>query len=65
MRLIAFLTESASVKPVLLHLGLPAEPPRVTPARSPPLDDLDQSPTCDQIDPAPVPEYKFDQTVSW
>ena len=31
----------------------------------PPLDDLDQSPTCDQIDPAPVPEYQFDQTVSW
>ena len=31
MRLITFLTEPASVKPILLHLGLPAEPPTVVP----------------------------------
>ena len=44
MRLIAFVTEPASVKPVLLHLGLPAEALLVAPARGPPLGDIDQSP---------------------
>ena len=65
MRLIAFLTEPASVKPVLLHLGLPAEPPPVAPARDPPLDGINRTPTFDLTGPAPVPEYEFDQTVSW
>ena len=63
MRLIAFLTEPASVKPILLHLGLPAGPPPVAPARDPPLDGINQTPTFDLTDPAPVPEYEFDQTV--
>ncbi len=31
MRLITFPTEPASVKPILLHLGPPAEPPTVAP----------------------------------
>ena len=31
MRLIIFPTEPASVKPILLHLGLSAEPPTVAP----------------------------------
>ena len=65
MRLIAFLTDPASVKPILVHLGLPAEPPRVAPARDPPLDDLDQTPAIDPADPVSEPEYEFNQTVSW
>ena len=65
MRLIAFLSEAASVEPGLVHLGLPTEPPLVAPARGPPLDGLDQTPTFDLTAPAPVPEYEFDQTVSW
>ena len=64
MRLIAFLTDPASVKPILVHLGLPAEPPRVAPARDPPLDDLDQTPAFDPADPVPEPEYEFDQSLS-
>jgi len=65
MRLIAFLTEPASVKPILVHLRLPAEPPPVAPERDPPLDAINQPPAFDPTDPAPVPEYEFDQTVSW
>jgi hypothetical protein len=61
----AALTEPASVKPILLHLGLPAEPPPVAPAHDPPLDGSNQTPTFDLTDPAPVPEYEFNQTVSW
>ena len=46
MVLLAFLTEPASVKPILDHLGLPTEPPRVAPARGPPEQsfDFDQRP---------------------
>ena len=62
MRLIGFLTEPASVKRVLVHLGTAREPPLDAPARGPPLDGLDQTPTSDLTDPAPVPEYKFDRT---
>ena len=65
MRLIAFVTEPASVKRVLAHLGLPAEAPSVAPVRGPPLGGIDQSPAFDLTDPAPVPEDEFDQTVSW
>ena len=65
MRLIAFLTDPASVKPMLVHLGLPAQPPRVAPARDPRLEDLDQTPAIDPADPIPEPEYEFDQNVSW
>ena len=66
MRLIAFvITEPASLKPILVHLELPAEPPPVAPARGPPLDGLDQTPAFELTDPAPVPEYEFDQTASW
>jgi hypothetical protein len=60
-----FLTDFASVKPILMHLGLSADPPRVALARDPPLDDLDQTPAFDPADPAPEPEYEFDQSVSW
>ena len=60
-----FLTEPASVKSVLEHLGLPTEPPAIAPARPPPLDDLDQTPAFDLTDPEPAPEYEFNQSVSW
>ncbi|MGI9336516.1 MAG: hypothetical protein ACR2RL_25470 [Gammaproteobacteria bacterium] len=48
-----------------MHLGLPAEPPPLRPARGPRLENLDQTTTFDLSDPAPAPEYKFDQTLSW
>lgn len=57
-------TEPASVKSVLEHLGLPAGPPAIAHARAPPLDDLDHTPAFDLTDPEPAPEYDFNQTVS-
>ena len=36
MRIIAFVTDTASVTPILQHLGEPTQPPPVSPARSPP-----------------------------
>ncbi len=67
MVLLAFLTEPASVKRILDHLGLPTEPPRVAPARGPPEQsfDFDQRPRHDPSAPEPMPEYELDQRVSW
>ena len=67
MVLLTFLTEPASIKPILGHLGLPTEPPRVAPARRPPEQsfDFDQRPRHDLSTPEPMPEYELDQRVSW
>ena len=67
MTLVAFVTEPASVQRVLTHLGLPSEPPVLTPARGPPIEqaDLDQSAPLDSTAPDPGPDYEFDQRLSW
>jgi len=40
MRIIAFLTDPAAVRAILAHLGEPTAPPRIAPARGPPLWEL-------------------------
>jgi len=61
-------TPSSAIQRILLHIGEPATPPRIAPARAPPdwLEvDLDQT-ILDESDQAePVPEFEFDQTVNW
>ena len=37
MRIISFITHSADICQILEHIGVDAEPPRITPARGPPL----------------------------
>ena len=66
MRIIAFITEGHAIRDILSHLGEPTSPPRLMPARGPPLWDRVDAPV-GQEDPAvePVPEYEFDQRVSW
>ncbi len=63
----AAVTEPASVNPILEHLGLPTEPPRVAPARGPPDPsfDFDQRLHHDPSAPESIPEYEFDRRVSW
>ena len=41
MRIIASLTDSASIRRYLEGVGLPADPPRIAPARPPPQHELD------------------------
>lgn len=72
MRLIAAVTEREPVQRILRHIGEPALPPPVSPARSPPEEqafDWDQtaSEARGQSEPTfePPPEFEFDQTVSW
>ena len=37
MRIIAFITHRADIRQILNHIGVDSEPPRITPARGPPL----------------------------
>jgi hypothetical protein len=65
MRIVAFISEAPAVREILTYLGEPTSPPRMAPARGPPLwKRADAGPTeCDpQVQPAP--DYEFDSRAS-
>jgi hypothetical protein len=66
LHLIAFVTGAEPVARILTHLGEPAEPPRIAPARRPPAWDdwLEPLPDWDAL-AQPAPEIEFDQRISW
>jgi hypothetical protein len=67
MRIVAFITEAAPVRRNLKHVGEPAEPPRISPARGPPgWNDppVEAVPDWDAL-AQPQPEYVFNQEVQW
>ena len=62
IRIIAFITDAATVRAILTHLGEPTAPPRSASARGPPLwaaADAEHDPTPDPP-LAPAPAYEFD-----
>jgi len=67
MRIIAFITDGPTVRDILGHLGEPTAPPRIAPARGPPL----WAATAAEHDPAAdsllqsTPAFEFDQRLSW
>ena len=69
MRLIAFITDGAEVRKILVHIGVDSEPPRIAPARGPALwEDCDaQMGEGVEIEPnwdlaaQPAPDYEVDQ----
>ena len=67
MRIVAFITETDPVRRILTHIGEPAEPPRIAPARGPPAwDDPPADPVPDwEALAQPSPEHVFDQAVQW
>ncbi len=73
MRIIAFITFSADIRQILEHIGVDAEPPRITPARGPPLWDGCDAPMGEgvEVEPnwdetaQPAPDFEVDQRVSW
>jgi hypothetical protein len=73
MRIIAFITYSADIRQILEHIGVDAEPPRITPARGPPLWDGCDAPMGEgvEVEPdwdeaaQPAPDFEVDQRVSW
>ena len=66
MRIIAFITEAAVVRDILIHLGEPTAPPRSAPARGPPLWEMPPA-GHRAIDPQaqPARDYEFDQRIAW
>ena len=66
MRIIAFVTDGVSVRGILEHIGEPAQPPPIAPARGPPAWEEEAEPL-PQLAPLaqPEPDFQFDQTVSW
>ena len=67
LRFVAFATETAPLTRILQHIGEPAKPPPLSPARGPPPAEaaFDQSPLFDPVAPASAPDFEFDQTVTW
>ncbi len=73
MRFIAFITHGADIRQIVDHIGVESEPPRITPARVPPLWDDCNAQTDDgfQIEPdwdlaaQPAPDFEVDQRMSW
>jgi len=66
MRIVAFVTDTASVTRILAHIGQPTKAPVLSPARgSPTWETFDQTPVFDPVAPAPEPAFEFDQTVTW
>ncbi len=66
-RIVAFITKAAPVQRILNHIGEPAEPPRIAPARGPPAWDdppVDAIPDWEAL-AQPSPEHAFDQEVPW
>ena len=73
MRLIAFITHSADIRQILDHIGADSEPPRIAPARGPPVwgdcdahkdDGVQDEPDWDMA-AQPAPDYEVDQSVNW
>ena len=66
MRIIAFITEAPAVRQILAQLGEPTTPPRLAPARGPPLWEMADAGQ-GEYDPQaqPVPDYEFDQRIAW
>ena len=71
MRIIAFITDAGTVRKILDHIGESALPPRISPARGPPLWEAATAQEQAGNDPEwdrsaqPVPEFEFDQRIAW
>ena len=67
MRIIAFITNGPTVRDILVHLGEPTAPPRIAPARGPPLWEAagaEHDPAADPLLHS-APAFEFDQRLSW
>ena len=71
IRIIAFITDPSTVRDILAHLGEPTAPPRIAPARGPPLWEAVSAEHESNPDPTPdpallpTPAFKFDQRLTW
>ncbi len=65
--IISFVIDTASVTRILEHIGEPAKPPRLSPARAPPIGEQSfaQTPLFDPLVPAPDSAFVVDQRITW
>jgi hypothetical protein len=65
--IITFITDAATIRDILAHLGEPTAPPRIAPARGPPLCEAAGTEPEPTADPAlsPTPAYEYDQRLTW
>lgn len=71
MQIIAFIDDASTVRKILDHIGESTQPPRIAPARGPPLWEAASATEQACNDPQwdmsaqPVPEFEFDQRIAW
>jgi hypothetical protein len=70
MRIIAFITEPRAVHQILDLLGEATRPPRIAPARGPPLWEAVTAAAASNTaawdhTPPPAPDLEFDQRITW
>jgi len=71
MRIIAFITETSTMRKILDHIGESTLPPCIAPARGPPLWEAARASEQAGNDPEwdsaaqPEPEFEFDQHIAW
>ena len=67
MKIIAFVTETPSIRAILEHIGEPTRPPVIAAARGPPAWEdapVELEPDDDPL-AQPEPEIEFDQRIQW
>ena len=65
MHLVGFITEPATVRQILEHVGEPTSAPAIAPARSPPLEmKFAQRLAAPEAVFEAIPELEFDQTAN-
>ncbi len=67
MRIIAVITDASTIRDILVELGEPIAPPRIAPARGPPLWEAagaEDDPSPDMAFP-PTPACEFDERIAW
>ena len=70
MRIISFITDTGTVRKILGHLGESTLPPRIAPARGPPLweaaiaSEHANDPEW-EMSAQPEPALEFDQSIAW
>ena len=67
MRVIAFITDASAIRDILVHLGEPTAPPRIAPARGPPLwaaTGAAHDPSADPLLQSAA-AFAFDQRLTW
>ena len=66
MKIIAFVREKPVIHQILNHIGEPTKPPILSPARAPPLwEEVAINSSSEFTLPDAIPDYEFDQTISW